>query len=315
MPSKTPTQLESTIPELICPNTHLLLHLEKNYLITSDGKHTYPLVDNIPVFAGLDSFYESRWSQTDNSNGNLRNLLVKKQRFFLKYLKGKTGSILDLGCGGGWKFFTNVGHITGVDLSHSSLKAAASIYNQVVQADWTMLPFPDNSFDIIVSSDVLGHVPYSDKDKVWAEIVRVLRPGGFTLHYIEADSNDPLMQWCKKFPDLYQKYVINPEGHIGMETARCTMNRFRHHGLQPIFEHGVYRLLMYINRIPFLLDNDFQYKAPIIKVFVKFSQLLMSNKIAEISVNMLVAFLMEFTDFLFPENWSNGVLVAYRKPS
>lgn len=304
---------KTIIPKPICPQKHIALNKQGDYLYSDDRKTVYPIVDNIPVFASLDDFYENRWSKTDLSTGGLRNFLVKKQRFFLSHLKDRQGSLLDLGCGGGWKLFTNNRSVTGVDLSHCSLKAAASIYDRVVQADWTMLPFPDNSFDLVVSSDVLGHVPYQDKDKVYAEIYRVLKPGGLTLHYIEADSTDPLMTWCKKFPDLYKKHVIDTEGHVGMESARDTMLRFRRYGLEPVYEEGVYRLLMYINRIPLLLDNDYRDKSPVMRFLTSFAHLLLSNKLTETIVNLVIVGLLEISDRIFPENWSNGVLVAYKK--
>lgn len=308
------SKIDKTTPDLICPNSKLPLQHEKDSLHSKDGQHIYPLIENIPVFEGLDEFYENRWSETDTSTGNLRNFLVKKQRFFVNQLKGQQGTVLDLGCGGGWKLFTKVGPVTGVDLSHGSLKIAKGIYDQVVQANWTKLPFADSSFDVVVSSDVLGHVPYEDKEKVWNEIVRILKPGGLTLHYIEANSTDPLMQWCKKSPELYQKYVIDTEGHIGMESARDTMIRFRNYNLEPVREQGVYRLFMYLNRIPLLLDNEYRHKSPVTGLLVTLSQILLKNKLTEVVTNLILVGLIEIADRVLPEDWSNGVLVAYRKP-
>jgi ubiquinone/menaquinone biosynthesis C-methylase UbiE len=314
MTATTVSKMDRITPTLICPNSKLPLQQKKDSLNSNDGQHIYPLIDNIPVFEGLDEFYENRWSETDRSTGNLRNLLVKKQRFFVNHLKGQRGTVLDLGCGGGWKLFTTVGPVTGVDLSHGSLKIAQGIYDQVVQANWTKLPFADDSFDIVVSSDVLGHVAPEDKEKVWHEIVRILKPGGLTLHYIEANSDDPLMQWCKKYPELYQKYVIDTEGHIGMESAQDTILRFRHYNLEPVSEQGVYRLFMYLNRVPLLLDNEYRHKSPVTGLLVKLSQILLKNKLTEIVINLILVALIEIADRVLPEDWSNGVLVAYRKP-
>ena len=44
------------------------------------------------------------------------------------------------------------------------------------RADATSLPLPDASVDVIISNGVLNLVP--EKDKAFAEILRVLRPGG-----------------------------------------------------------------------------------------------------------------------------------------
>ena len=303
-----------TLPQLTCPEHKTALIREGDQLRCPEHNHTYPIVDGVPLFAGADSFYENRWAKTDMSVAGMRNMLIKKQRFFVEQLRGQSGTVLDLGCGGGWKLFATVGPVTGIDLSQSSLKAASSIYPQVIQADWTRLPFPDNSFDVVVSSDVLGHVPYADKDKVFGEIARVLKPGGLTVHYIEADSYDPLMTWSKQYPELYQKHVIGTEGHIGMETARNTMRRFRRHGLEPVSEQGAYRLLMYINRVQLLFDNDFRKKSAVMNALVSIARALLRTQPTELAANVVLSGLMEVGDRVLPVDWSNGALVAYRKP-
>lgn len=302
------------LTEVVCPDTHQALLTKGDTLFSPATQQTYSVIDQIPMFVGKDDFYEGRWSEPDESTASIRNFLVKKQRFFIHHLRNQSGSILDLACGGGWKFLTKIGPVTGVDLSLGSLKAARELYDQVVQADWTKLPFADNSFDFVVSSDVLGHVPFEDKDKVLGEIYRILKPGGLTLHYIEADSHDPLMSWCKKNPELYQEYVVGQEGHIGMETASDTMKRFRKYGFLPVSEIGVYRLFMYLQRVPFLFDNEFRTKSGVINSLVWLSTLLLKNKVTESIVNLGIVGVLEITDRILPKNWSNGVLVAYRKP-
>jgi SAM-dependent methyltransferase len=42
------------------------------------------------------------------------------------------------------------------------------------------MPFPDDSFDVVFSSNVLEHV--RDRRRLYAEIGRVLKPGGYCLH-------------------------------------------------------------------------------------------------------------------------------------
>jgi arsenite methyltransferase len=54
---------------------------------------------------------------------------------------------------------------------------AAGLGNvEVRRADATSLPLPDGSVDVVISNGVLNLVP--EKDKAFAEIRRVLRPGG-----------------------------------------------------------------------------------------------------------------------------------------
>src|SRR3990170_3708170 len=95
------------------------------------------------------SFYEGRWSKSDLSSCSLRNQVVRKERFFVHQLAGRQGHVLDLGCGGGWRLYTRVGPVVGVDLSHKSLLSARRIYDGAVLADLSVLPFATSSFDVV----------------------------------------------------------------------------------------------------------------------------------------------------------------------
>ncbi len=93
------------------------------------------------------------------------------------------GRCLDLGCGTGialamldrlqWS-------IVGVDVSTDQLALArerADHFGAVLlQADAVRLPFADASFDAVVS--ILTHTDFEDASAVFAEVARVLRPGG-----------------------------------------------------------------------------------------------------------------------------------------
>ena len=98
-------------------------------------------------------------------------------------------SVLDIGCGSGGIALHlarahGAGHVTGYDvelpvIEHARrLADAAGLGDRTtfVQAPPGPLPFADAAFDVVFSKDALLHVP--DKDAVFAEIFRVLRPGG-----------------------------------------------------------------------------------------------------------------------------------------
>ena len=102
-------------------------------------------------------------------------------------LKSKT--ILDIGCGSGGIALHLVerhgaAHATGFDIERPVIEAARkraaarglSDRASFVQAPPGPLPFADASFDVVFSKDALLHVP--DKDAIFAEIFRVLKPGG-----------------------------------------------------------------------------------------------------------------------------------------
>lgn len=63
-------------------------------------------------------------------------------------------------------------------------------------------PYPDNSFDVIVSNQVVEHV--ADHDLFFREIRRTLRPGGFSVHVFpsrhtinEWHVHIPMVHWIK----------------------------------------------------------------------------------------------------------------------
>ena len=108
----------------------------------------------------------------------------------------KTGDhVLDLGSGAGNDCFVaraivgDKGKVTGLDFTEAMIEKAI-INNKTlgytnvefIQGDIEEIPLPDNSFDIVVSNCVLNLVP--DKEKAFAEIMRVLKPGG---HFCVSD--------------------------------------------------------------------------------------------------------------------------------
>ena len=256
------------------------------------------------------SFYEGKWAEPDYSAGSLRNWLVKKERFFLRRLAGKKGLVLDLGCGGGWKLYTRVGPVIGVDLSTAAVAAAQTIYSGGAVADLAHLPFRDGSFDYVVSSDVLGHILLEDKDQVLHEIRRVLKKGGETLHYIETEASDPLTQHARARPSLYRRYFLEPEGHLGLEPPRRALERFRKAGFRPLREETAYRMLLYLERFLRCFDNEYA-ETPVMGILVRLGRAIAKFTPLALATNVLIALALELTDRLFPSEWGSGVLVHY----
>jgi SAM-dependent methyltransferase len=95
--------------------------------------------------------------------------------------------LLDYGCYDGWMTprYLNAGprSITGLDISETAIAAANAKYSSVATfraGDAHVLPFPSESFDIIVGRAILHHL---DFDLAIRELVRVLRPSGKAIFY------------------------------------------------------------------------------------------------------------------------------------
>jgi arsenite methyltransferase len=102
-------------------------------------------------------------------------------------VEGET--VLDIGCGAGMDLLLAArrigpsGRAIGIDMTDAmrdrALRsaAAAGLTNvEVYLADATSLPIPDAGVDVVISNGALNLVP--EKERAFAEIRRVLRPGG-----------------------------------------------------------------------------------------------------------------------------------------
>lgn len=77
--------------------------------------------------------------------------------------------------------------VSAVDTSERMAKLTADRGIESHVGDVQQLPFPDGSFDCVVAAWVLYHVP--NRERAFAEVVRVLRPGGRFVAATLADEN------------------------------------------------------------------------------------------------------------------------------
>jgi SAM-dependent methyltransferase len=93
-----------------------------------------------------------------------------------------SGRILDDGCGLGTyleAFGPFSSHRFGLEVEIERAVQALPRAEGIVQARGELLPFSDESFDLVLSNEVLEHV--GDDRQALAEMVRVTRPGGRLL--------------------------------------------------------------------------------------------------------------------------------------
>jgi phthiocerol/phenolphthiocerol synthesis type-I polyketide synthase E len=97
--------------------------------------------------------------------------------------------VLDVGCGRGGtiyalKKFFEPATLTGLDLSTTAIefdrRAHGDSRTLFHQGDAENLPFADESFDVV--TNVESSHSYPNVDRFYAEVYRVLRPGGFFLY-------------------------------------------------------------------------------------------------------------------------------------
>jgi 2-polyprenyl-6-hydroxyphenyl methylase/3-demethylubiquinone-9 3-methyltransferase len=152
---------------------------------------------------------------------------------------GPLARLLDIGCGGGLlaPHVAGYRHV-GVDLSERALNVAASHGVEPVRADAAALPFADAAFDVVVAGEVLEHV--EDLDRVVAEALRVLRPGGtFVCDTINATlwARLLLVTLGERVPGGPPPACHDPRLFVAPERLRSLCGRhgvvLRVHGLRP----------------------------------------------------------------------------------
>jgi ubiquinone/menaquinone biosynthesis C-methylase UbiE len=170
-------------------------------------------------------------------------------------------AVLDIGCGTGTLAIVAsphvgaAGSVRGVDASPSmvarakrkAVKAGVDAEFQVAVAE--SLPFADASFDVVLSTLMLHHLPWKTRQQCAAEIKRVLKPGGrglavdfgvpqrrgFLAHFhrhghvkvedivqlLEAAGLRPIRQGAVGMNDLNFVLAEKPKAESSRETTRA----------------------------------------------------------------------------------------------
>jgi ubiquinone/menaquinone biosynthesis C-methylase UbiE len=165
-------------------------------------------------------------------------------RVFYDHLRGlPPGSLaLDFGCGiGGWSVFLQKTFgftIVGMDISKEAVKFAKENYSNenacFLVGDCQNPPFRKEVFDIIFSSDVLGHVP--DVMQALKEMFTLLKKEGIASIYSESSFDS----------DFISRNLIKK---LGFDPWSLDIT-FYHVSLYPL-----HRLLEMINSVGFIIKS------------------------------------------------------------
>jgi arsenite methyltransferase len=121
--------------------------------------------------------------------------------------------VLDLGSGAGTdsliasQMVGSRGSVTGIDMTPAMLEKARGAAAEMgatnvefVESEAEHLPFADGTFDVVISNGVIDLIP--DKDAVFAELHRVLVPGG-RLQIADVTIQNPVSAEGRRNIDLW----------------------------------------------------------------------------------------------------------------
>lgn len=147
--------------------------------------------------------------------------------------------VLDAGCGDGinMSVIENLleqrgisADLTGTDYNSFRLKRAFDSGSYpVLEADLRSLPFPSQSFDIVLCSHVLEHI---EEDRcALGELSRIVKPEGLVIIAVP-NEGCTLAQIRNKF---VQPSILEQTDHVQFYTEETLINRAASAGLEPIF--------------------------------------------------------------------------------
>ncbi|HET7051672.1 MAG TPA: class I SAM-dependent methyltransferase [Solirubrobacteraceae bacterium] len=170
------------------------------------------------VHAGVE-FWDQFFRQRLESGNDLDWAGVWTGPFLVPLRQAGVRSILELGCGTGNDAARLAGEgysVTAIDLSSEAVAQARAKFGSLARfivADMTQrLPFPDGSFDAVMSNVALHMFPDGVTRAVFAQVARLVRPGGLFVFHVNSLEDRPLRARNLPARELEPDYVAEESG-------------------------------------------------------------------------------------------------------
>lgn len=161
--------------------------------------------------------------------------------------------VLDMGCGAGrhaFETFRRGARIVALDYSFDELVDVTRMFGAMkevgevaddaaaigVRGDALHLPFPDDTFDRIIASEVMEHL--RDDSGAMAELARVLKPGGIMAVTVPSWLPEKI---CWTLSAEYHA-PLSEGGHVRIYTEEQLRRRMADAGLEPGASHRAHAL-------------------------------------------------------------------------
>lgn len=170
------------------------------------------------VYAGAE-FWDQFFRQRRESGRDLDWGVLWTGPFLVPLRAAGVRTILELGCGTGndaARLAAADYSVTAIDLSGEAIDQAQAKFGSMVSfavADMTRrLPFPDGGFDAVMSNVAMHMFPDGVTRAVFAEVRRLVRPGGLFLFHVNALADRPLRARWQPARELEPDYVAEASG-------------------------------------------------------------------------------------------------------
>lgn len=184
-------------------------------------------IDHYKIDAEEFDYFEERMGATKHDERRVH-------EYILSRIESKNNTILDVGSGSSWlaeKLDKTENKVTSLDISIKNVKMAKrkidhEKHSQIV-ADSFNTPFKNNSFDIIVASEVIEHVV--EPDKFIESLMELLKPSGkliITTPYKEKLRFYLCIHCNKKTPVHAHLHSFDEKKLISYHPEKCDYRTF-----------------------------------------------------------------------------------------
>lgn len=141
--------------------------------------------------------------------------------------------VLEIGTGSGSLLHTlrrRGMDVVGVDISSERIVEAHARFGDmsIRQTEGVALPYPDASFDAVLSFDVIEHIP--DPDAHLEEVRRVLKPGGWYLLQTPNKWTNAVFETIR-----WRSFTRWRQDHCSLHSYSQLERRFQRHGFKTTF--------------------------------------------------------------------------------
>ncbi|HNZ28105.1 MAG TPA: class I SAM-dependent methyltransferase [Spirochaetota bacterium] len=186
------------------------------------------------------------------------------------YLAGTGETVLDVGCGYGnllYKLKDSFDKLYGVEINKTRVEKAKELLKdnnfEIIETTVESANFPDEYFDVVVSSDVIEHI--IDVFSAFKEMARILKKGGKLIVITPniADIRRRLTLLFGKFPSTSASdegfgfndgTEIFDGGHVHYFTFSALEKLYERYGIANIKRYGFGRFGRAHNILPSLLS-------------------------------------------------------------
>jgi ubiquinone/menaquinone biosynthesis C-methylase UbiE len=306
---------------LCCPNCRVTLIAEDKSYNCPICLEQYLIQDGVVRFIQQDPFYEERYPPKqlnfspnfEKWTGQLFLYLIGMHYFwFIKKYIPHGSRILDLASGAGMVFLAKNYKTAGLDISFSSSVEMSKIYELSLQCRAERTPISSDALDAVVSRFFFEHVPEGEKEIVLQECWRILKPGGCLIILQDCECNNPLWRWAKRDMDIFQRNIINRDGHIGLLYPSQNLALLEKAGFRLMEKYAANKTLLVTPSL-FGWMQDYRQKGWMENLLLGMASQSYKHRLVNLGYSMIMTLWDDLVERFLPLDHARYLLTACRK--